>query len=61
MTTSSTNIPNNTESGKYTVSANKDKIETTVKARLCCNFSDRIIKKTTTRVKTEAMLNITVT
>ena len=53
-------ISNNMESGKYTVSVNKAIIETYVAIKFYYNCTERITKKTTTRVTTEKTSKITV-
>ena len=61
MKTNSKTVSNKTDLVKYTVSANKSRIETHVAASPYYNLHDRRIGKSTTRVKTETMSNITVT
>ena len=53
MTTSSAIISNKTESGEYTVSSNKERIENHVAVRHYQNFTKWIIEKATPRVAME--------
>ena len=61
MKTNSKTVSNKTDLVKYTVSANKARIETYVAASPYYNLHDRRIGKSTTGLKTETMSQLYLT